>query len=343
MRAIFISEFGGPEKVQVGEQPEPLPKRGEALVRIKAAALNHLDIWVRKGRPGLDLQKAHVLGSDAAGIVEQVGEGVETVKVGDEVVVNAGVSCMQCEFCLRGAQSECPYFRLLGFQLEGVYAERVAVPAVNLGPKPKHLSWEESAALTLSHLTAWHMLFYRARFQPGESVLLHGIGGGVALAALQIVTQCGGTAYVTSSSDEKLAKAKALGATGGVNYKQSANPGADIKALTGGRGVDLAVDSVGAPTLPVSVAAMRRGGRMVTCGVTGGPEGPVNFQMLYWNHHSLLGSTMGSQEDHRQMLRFAEATRLKPIVDRAYPFTGYREAVQRMESGAQFGKIALTF
>lgn len=341
MRAAFITEFGGNEKVLVGELPAPEPKAGEALVRVKAAALNHLDIWVRKGRPGLELKKPHVLGSDAAGVVEQLGAGVEGIALGDEVVINPGVSCMACEFCRRGAHSECPAFRLLGFQLEGTFAEQVAVPVACLGPKPMHLSWAEAAALPLAHVTAWHMLFERARFRPGETVLIHGIGGGVALAALQLVRLAGGEAIVTSSSDEKLTRALALGALHGINYRAAPEVGAEVKKYTGGRGVDIALDSAGAPTLAASFAALRRGGRIVTCGVTGGAKAEVNLQLLYWNHVSLLGSTMGSQEDFRGLLRAVSQAHLKPVLDQVYPLEQAREALARMEEGRQFGKIGL--
>lgn len=342
MRAVCIKEFGGNEKVQLAELPAPEPGAGEARIRVKAGALNHLDIWVRKGRPGLELKKAHVLGSDAAGVVEQLGAGVAGLKEGDEVVVNPGVSCMRCEWCRRGEHSECPSFRLIGFQLEGVYSEYAVVPAWNLEPKPKHLAWEEAAALNLAHLTAWRMLFTRARFKAGETVLIHGIGGGVALAALQLVKLMGGEAIVTSSSDEKLARAKELGAAAGVNYKTIADPGAEVKKLTSGRGVDVVIDSAGAATLPVSCAAVRRGGRIVTCGVTSGAEAKINIQMHYWNHVSFLGSTMGSQEDFRALLRTTAHTGLRPVMDKVYPLAEAAAALARMEAGEQFGKIALT-
>lgn len=343
MRAVFIREFGGTDKIQVDDLPEPDMKRGEVRLAVKAAALNHLDVWVRKGRPGVQLKGPHILGSDAAGVVDAVGEGVEGVAVGDEVVVNPGVSCGQCEFCRRGDHSECPGFQLLGFQQQGLYAEKAIVPACNVQPKPAHLTWEEAAALPLAHLTAWHMLFPRARFEPGESVLIHGIGGGVALAALQFVRMNGGEAIVTSSSDEKLGRAKDLGASATINYRTTDDVGAKARELTGGRGVDIAFDTVGAPTLPISIAAMRRGGRMVTCGVTGGPEATVNLQMLYWNHHTLIGSTMGTEEDFRQLLRAVGNAGIKPVLDQAFPLDKYAEAVERMEAGQQFGKIVLTF
>jgi NADPH:quinone reductase-like Zn-dependent oxidoreductase len=210
-----------------------------------------------------------------------------------------------------------------------------------VGPKPKDLTWEEAAALPLAHLTAWHMLFPRARFEPGESVLIHGIGGGVALAALQWVRLGGGEAIVTSSSDEKLEKAQALGAAVGVNYRTTKDVGEKVRELTGGRGVDIAFDTVGAPTLPISIAALRRGGRMVTCGITGGREANVNLQMLYWNHHTLIGSTMGSEEDFRQMLRAVANAGIRPVIDATFELARYVAAVARMEAGGQFGKLVL--
>jgi NADPH:quinone reductase-like Zn-dependent oxidoreductase len=284
-----------------------------------------------------------VLGSDAAGTVEALGPGCDdlAIKVGSEVVLNPGVSCMQCEFCLRGLHSECAAFRITGFQLEGTYAEYVVAPALNLFPKPKNLNWEEAAALPLAYLTASRMLFTRANLQTGETVLIHGIGGGVAVAALQLSKLHGASAIVTSSSDKKLAAARALGATAGINYKTTTDVAAAVRAATDGRGVDVVIDSVGAPTLPISMAAVRRGGRIVTCGVTGGPEGAINIQQLYWNHISYMGSTMGSMEDMRRLVRATEAHDLKPLVDKVYPLEKAQEALARMRDGAQMGKIVL--
>lgn len=343
MRAAFVAENGGIEKVQVGDLPKPTPGPGQALLKVKTAALNHLDIWVVKGRPGLVLKGAHVIGSDAAGVIEALGPGCESLsaKVGAEAILNPGVSCMQCEFCLRGMQSECPAFRIIGFQLEGTYAEYAVVPAANLFPKPKHLSWEEAAALPLAHITAWRMLFERAKLQSGETVLIHGIGGGAALAALQICGIAGCAAIVTSSSDEKLAKAKQLGAAAGINYKTTADVGAAAKAATGGRGVDVVFDTAGAPTLPISMASVRRGGRIVTCGVTGGPEATINIQQLYWNHVSFLGSTMGSMEDMRRMTKAVAENEVKPVIDKVYPLPETQDALRRMLEGKQMGKIVL--
>lgn len=327
----------------MGDVPTPVPGHGQALVRVRTAALNHLDLSVLKGRPGLTLHGPHVMGSDAAGVVEALGPGSEglELKPGLEVVLHPGVGCMRCEFCLRGAHSECPHFRIAGFQLQGTYAELMAVPALNLFAKPAALSWEEAAALPLAHLTAWRMLFERARLQAGETVLIHGIGGGVALAALQLCGLCGATAIVTSSSDEKLKKALLLGAAGILNYRQITDVAARVKEMTGGRGVDVALDTVGAPTLAISMAALRRGGRVVTCGVTGGAEAPLNLRQLYWDHLSLLGSTMGSMEDMRRLVRAAGERPIKPVLDKVFPLGEYAAAARRMEAGDQFGKIVL--
>jgi NADPH:quinone reductase-like Zn-dependent oxidoreductase len=344
MRAICIREFGGIDKIKLENLPDPKPGPGEALLRVKAAALNHLDLWVRRGRPGLTLKDAHVLGSDGAGVVAALGPGCEglAVKPGDEVLLNPAVSCLRCEACLRGMQSECAHFRLIGFQLQGTYAELAVVPALNLFPKPPNLSWEEAAALPLAHMTAFRMLAVRAQVQPGDTVLIHGIGGGVALAGLQLALLMGASVLVTSSSDAKLALAKKLGARDGLNYKTTPDVGAAVKALTGGRGVDVVFDTAGTATLAASMAALRRAGRIVTCGITSGAETTINLQQLYWNHLSLLGSTMGSMDDLRRLVRLAADRSLKPVIDRVFPLDQAAAATARMEAGEQCGKIVLT-
>jgi NADPH:quinone reductase-like Zn-dependent oxidoreductase len=341
MNAALIRANGDLDQLVVAEQPAPQAGAGEVVLEVKAAALNHLDIWVRKGRPGMQLPLPHVLGSDAAGVVVEVGEGVEHVAAGDEVILNPGLSCNHCAWCLRGEHSECPQYTIIGLGRGGTFAEQVAVPAANLQPKPAHLSWEEAAALPLAHLTAWRMLFHRARLQPGELVLIHGIGGGVALAALQLVKLAGGRSIVTSSSGEKLERARALGADFAINYTQEQELGKRIVELSGGHGVDVVVDAVGAATVPVNLEATRKGGRITHCGVTTGASVEVNLSALYWKQLSVLGSTMGSQDDFRQLVRMVEATGLTPVVDRVYPLAEAREAQARMEEGAQFGKIVL--
>jgi NADPH:quinone reductase-like Zn-dependent oxidoreductase len=341
MRAVTIHEHGGLECVRVEDVADPKAGRGEVVVEVRAAALNHLDIWVRKGRPGLKLAFPHVLGSDAAGVVAEVGPDVEGLSVGDEVILNPGLSCGRCEFCNRGEQSECLSFGIVGMSRPGTFAERVAVPAANIHLKPAHLSFEEAAALPLAYVTAWRMLMARARLQPGETVLIHGIGGGVALAALQFARLFSAEVIVTSSSDEKLARAKELGADHAINYKGTSDVATAIREITNGRGADIVIDAVGAATWGTNISAVRRGGRIVLCGITTGASAETNLQKVYWNQLTILGSTMGSHEDFRQMLRAVENARLKPVVDSVQPLDKFRDAMARMEKGEQFGKIVV--
>jgi NADPH:quinone reductase-like Zn-dependent oxidoreductase len=341
MKAAKIEAYGDVGQINVGDRPSPSPGHGEVIVNVRAAALNHLDIWVRMGTRGDAIPMPHILGSDAAGVVAEMGEGVNNVSVGDEVIVNPGISCGACEWCLRGEQSECADYSILGRGHAGTFAEQTAVSATSLLPKPSHLSFEEAAALPLAHLTAWRMLMSRGAMRPGETVLIHGIGGGVALAALQFATQGGGEVFVTSSSDDKLAKAKGLGAAYGVNYR-SADVAAEVKGITKGRGVDLIIDTVGAATWPINFGCIRRGGRIVHCGVTTGAEATVNLAELFWNHVSVIGSTMGSHEEFRAMVRTVEVGRLKPVIDKVYPLVEVQRATTRMEAGDQFGKIVLS-
>jgi NADPH:quinone reductase-like Zn-dependent oxidoreductase len=310
-------------------------------VRVKAAALNHLDIWVRKGRPGYSVEEYQILGADMAGVVAAVGAGVEGIKEGDEVILNPGLSCGRCESCRRGEHGECLEFGIVGLSRQGAFAQFCVVPAENLLPKPPHLSFENGAALPLDHLTAWHMLFTRARCRVGETVLIHGIGGGVALAALQLAKLSTCTTIVTSSSDEKLARARHLGADHAINYHETTDVGRAVKDITGGRGVDIAIDSVGAAKLMGQVAALRKGGRAVHCGVTSGPTAEVNISALYWNQFTIMGSTMASQDDFRQLLAAVNAAKLTPVVDSVHALAEVKTAMARMEEGAQFGKIVL--
>ncbi len=340
MEAAVIQEHGGIECVQIGDVPEPETGGTEVLLDVRAAALNHLDIWVRNGAKALEIPKPHVLGSDAAGIVLRAGGQVHGFRPGDEVIVNPGMSCGCCEQCRRGQHSQCESFGLIGLSRSGTFVERVAVPFTTLWPKPAHLSFEQAAALPLSYVTAWRMLMTRARLRPGQTVLIHGIGGGVALAALQFIVAAGGEAIVTSSSDAKLAKAQEMGAKHTINYS-SADVAAAVREITHGRGVDIAFDTAGAATWPLDFKVVRRGGSIVICGVTTGARAETNLQALYWNQLNVYGSTMGSNEDFRLMLRTVENTGLVPIVDSVFPLNQARTAMEKMEQGGQFGKIVL--
>ena len=255
--------------------------------------------------------------------------------------MNPGLSCGYCEFCQKGQQSECVSFGIIGMTRPGTFAEKVAVPFENVRPKPAHLDFNEAAALPLAYQTAWRMLISRAGLKAGETVLIHGIGGGVALAALQIAKLAGADVIVTSSSDEKLAKAEKLGAEHSVNYKTTKNIPEVIRDITNGRGVDIAVDTVGALTWDIDFAVVRRGGRIVLCGATSGPDAQTNLQALYWNQLTILGSTMGSSEDFRQMLEAVTTAKLKPVIDSVHTLADVGKAMSRMERGEQFGKIVL--
>lgn len=340
MKAALIGEHGELDVVRVGEVPEPTPGPDDVVLKVLCAGLNHLDIWVRKGRPGSPLQMPHVLGSDAVGVVTEVGASVTSPRLGDEVIINPGLSCGHCEFCARGEQSVCCSFGIVGLSCPGTFAEKVVVPAVNVCLKPDHLSYEEAAVLSLSCVTAYRMLMTRAQVKPGDSILIHGVGGGAALYALQLAKLVGAEIFVTSSSDEKLARAVKLGADHTINYRGE-NVAGRVNELTGGRGVDVAIDSVGAATWPIDFAAVRKGGKVVICGVTTGATAETNLQALYWNQLTLLGSTMGSAEDYRQMVRTVTSSQLRPVVDEVFPLERARDAMAKMEAGRQFGKIVL--
>nr|HPK00554.1 alcohol dehydrogenase catalytic domain-containing protein [Candidatus Hydrogenedentota bacterium] len=261
MKAAVVFENGDAECIRYEEVPAPVPGPGEVLIEVHGAALNHLDIWVRRGRPGVELPVPHILGSDAAGTVLEAGGGVDHVAPGDEVLINPGLSCGACEFCCRGEQSECLSFGIVGMSRPGTFAERVVVPAGNVFAKPPHLNMTEAAALPLAYVTAWRMLMSRAQVRPGETVLIHGIGGGVALAGLQLAHLAGARVLATSSSDDKLMRAREFGADECINYADNPDLSEAVRDLTDGRGVDIAFDTVGAATWPENFKAVRRGGR----------------------------------------------------------------------------------
>lgn len=342
MKAIVLRDYGDLECLKVEDLSEPKPQKNEVVIQVYSAALNHLDIWVRKGRAGQELRKPYILGSDAAGVIVEKGADTHGVNVGDEVILNPGLSCGCCEYCRRGEQSECASFGIIGMTRPGTFAEKVAIPFENVWPKPEHLDFNEAAALALAYQTAWRMLMTRAGLKAGETVLVHGIGGGVALACLQLAKLAGAVVIITSSSDEKIEKAKEIGADHRINYRSTPNVSEAVKNLTDGRGVDIVVDTVGAATWDVDFDVVRKGGRIVLCGVTSGSICRTNLQNLYWNQLSILGSTMGSNEDFRQMLKAVTAARLKPVVDSVHPLENVKEAMAKMERGEQFGKIVLS-
>ncbi|MEK6563167.1 MAG: zinc-binding dehydrogenase [Candidatus Binatota bacterium] len=341
MKAVRIHEHGGVDKLRYEEVQEPkLSSPTEAIVQLKTAALNRIDLWNREGLTGMDIALPHILGADGAGIIAQVGEQVHNVKKGDAVCLYPPSGCGQCEYCFTDREFMCIRLRALGERLQGTYAEYVKLPAANCFPIPPGLSFEEAAAFPLVFLTVWRMLVTNAELKPGEHVLILGIGGGVATAALQIARHMGAHIFVTSSSDEKLELAKNWGANHGINYLRS-DFAKEVRALTGKRGVDVVVDCVGGESWVKSLAALARGGRLVTCGATAGANPQTDIRRIFWNHLKIFGSTLGSREEFRQLLAFMQLSRVRPIVDQIFSLKDVAAAQRRLEEGKQFGKIVL--
>lgn len=341
MKAVRIHEHGGVDKLRYEEVQEPkLSSPTEAIVQLKTAALNRIDLWNREGLAGMDIALPHILGADGAGIVAEVGGQVHNVKKGDAICLYPPSGCGQCEYCFTDREFMCIRLRALGERLQGTYAEYVKLPAANCFPIPPGLSFEEAAAFPLVFLTVWRMLVTNAELKPGEHVLILGIGGGVATAALQIARHMGAHIFVTSSSDEKLELAKNWGANHGINYLRS-DFAKEVRALTGKRGADVVVDCVGGESWVKSLAALAKGGRLVTCGATAGANPQTDIRRIFWNHLKIFGSTLGSREEFRQLLAFMQVSKVRPIVDQIFSLKDVAAAQRRLEEGKQFGKIVL--
>jgi NADPH:quinone reductase-like Zn-dependent oxidoreductase len=323
-----------------GDRPEPEPGPGEVRVRLKTAALNHLDLFVLGGMPGIPIGLPHIGGADGAGGVDAVGPAVAGIEIGAEVVFDPGLSCGHCDFCRAGEQSLCVNFGVLGEHNDGTFAEMVVVAADSVAPRPDHLSWEESAAFGLTYLTAWRMLMTRGGLRSGETILIHGIGGGVSLACLQLGKLAGCRVIVTSRSPEKLARARELGADEVLPADDQVARA--VRSLTGKRGADVVVDSVGEATWMQSLKSAAKGGRIVTCGATSGPNPKEEIRLIFWNQLSIIGSTMGSRDDWRRLIAAVCSYQLRPVVDVVMPLAEGRTAYKRLEDAEQFGKIVLS-
>jgi NADPH2:quinone reductase len=344
MKAALFNEHGGPEVLEYTSIPDPEVKENQVLIEVKAVALNHLDLFVRGGLPGLNLEMPHILGSDIAGAVKEVGSGVSRyLEVGQKVVIDPGISCGTCEFCIAGQESLCTKYGLIGEHYRGGYSELFVADEQNVinVPDASGLDYVQAAAVPLTFMTAWRLLVTKAQIRPGDDVLIIGIGGGVAVAGLQIAKLAGARVFVTSSSDTKLDRAGILGADYGINYMTTPDYHREIRKMTSGRGVDVVLDSVGAATWEKSLRSLRKGGRLVTPGATSGGKVEVNASRIFWNQLEILGSTMSSRAELRDVLKLVWRGRLSPVVDRVLPLSEAKKAHEILARGEQFGKIVL--
>jgi NADPH:quinone reductase-like Zn-dependent oxidoreductase len=341
MKAARIHQHGGPEMLVYEDVPEPTLRADQVMLRVRACALNHLDLFVRAGIPGMKFAMPHVMGADIAGEVVAVGELCERIKPGMRVLLSPGTSCRQCEACLRGQDNFCRRFTMFGYAIDGGNTEMLAAPEYAAIPIPDDLTFEEAAATPLVFLTAWHMLMSRAQLQPGEDVLVLAAPSGVGMAAIQIAKLFQCRVIATAGSEEKIAKGRELGADFMIDhYRQDIS--AEVKKITGKRGVDVVVEHVGVATWKKSLESLAPGGRVVTCGATTGYDAAVDLRFLFSKQWSLLGSFMGSMGELHQVLKFVFRKQLRPVVDRVYPLSEIRAAHIRLENKEQFGKIVVT-
>ncbi len=342
MKAVRFHAHGGPEVLKLEEIPEPRIAQNQVLVRIKSCALNHLDLWLRKGLPGVKVPLPHIPGCDIAGEVAAVGELCTRVKVGEPVVISPGISCGQCARCLEGRDNLCPSYQIIGgYGLDGGYADLIAVPEVNVLPLPKGLDFIRAAAFPLTFLTAWNMLVTLGNVRPGQTVLVMGAGSGVGVAALQIAKLFGATVIATASTGEKLAKAQNLGADHGINYRDQ-SIGQEVKRVTERRGVDIVFEHVGGETWKELIPILAADGTLVTCGATSGPIAETDIRYLFMRQLRIQGAYMGRKADLLTILSLVEAGKLKPVVDQALPLAEAPQAHRLLEDRRQFGKVVLT-
>ncbi|MCS7263243.1 MAG: zinc-binding dehydrogenase [Armatimonadetes bacterium] len=340
MKASAIVAHGGFEGLRYIDLPDPQPSQKEVVIRVCACALNHLDIWLRKGIPAYRLELPHVPGSDVAGEVVAVGDGVTNVKVGDKVIVNPNLTCGECEWCRMGEDSMCDSFGIFGAKCWGGYAEYAKVPARNLIPMPENLTFEQAAAFPLTFLTAWHMLITRAGLKPSERVLVVAAGSGVGVAAIQIAKLAGAFVIATAGTDEKCERAKALGADAVINHSRE-NIAERVKILTDGRGVDLVFEHVGHEVFERCLASLAKGGRLVTCGATTRPTASFDIRFLFSRQLSIIGSMMGRTSELLTIVRLVSEGKLKPVIDKTFPLSEAVKAQEVLESRNFFGKLVL--
>lgn len=340
MNAVVFHQHGGPDVLRYTEVSDPKAGRGEVLIEVKAASINHIDIFLRRGMPGVQVPMPKIVGSDAAGIIRELGSEVTGLKAGQRVTINPGISCGHCEFCAAGYGSQCMTYKMVGEHIDGAYAQLLKVPAHIVLPFPDSLSFEEAAAAPLVFLTAWSMMVGKGKIRPGEDVLILAAGAGVGTAAIQIAKMVGCRVFATASSEDKLERARQLGADVLINYRTDEFD-KKIRELTNKRGVDVVVDYIGADTWVRSLRSARRGGRILTCGATSGFVPQTDLRQIFYRQLQVIGSTMGSQRDFFDVMKCVFRGQLKPVIGRVLPLAEARKGHEALESRAVFGKIVL--
>jgi len=342
MRAVYFSEHGNLEQIKIGEVTIPNVGPNDVLIETKFGALNHLDLFVIRGWQGLTLSMPHVIGADGSGIIKEIGSEVTTISEGDRVTINPGISCGKCDMCLSGQQVLCNQFSILGENKWGSFAQYIKIPEINVIKIPENYPFDKAAAAPLTFLTAWRMLTTQAKIKYNDIVFIHGAGGGVSTAAIQIAKYFGAKVIATSSTQEKIEKAKNLGADYVIDYKEMKNFTKYVYTeLTNRHGIDIVIDNVGQATFPTSIQLLRPGGRLITCGVTSGPFTKINITDLFWKHLEIKGSTMANQGEFREVMKLIFTGKLSPIIDKVYSIEDVKEAEQYLSEGNQFGKVLI--
>ena len=340
MKAAIFREHGGPDKLLYEEVPDPKISDDEILLGVRACSINHLDLWVREGIPAYKTTFPHILGCDAAGVVEAVGRNVIGIHPGEKVFAAPGISCFRCAYCLSGQDNMCISYKILGAHLQGGYAQWVAVPAINVLPLPSTLSFEEAASFPLVFLTAWHMLITRADVMAGQEILVLAAGSGIGTAAIQIAKLAGAWVIATAGSDEKLEKARSLGADEVINYRRE-DFSKKVRELTGGKGVDVVFEHVGPETWERSLTSLAKNGKLVTCGATSGPEARTDIRYIFSRQLSIMGSMMGTRSELLEVTKLMEIGKLKPVIDSVYPLQRACQAHEYLLTRKNFGKVLL--
>ncbi|PYR98446.1 MAG: alcohol dehydrogenase [Acidobacteria bacterium] len=341
MKAVVFDRHGGPEVLRSEDVPEPAPARGDVVIEVKAASINHIDIFLRRGMPGIKVPMPKIIGSDAAGVIREIGLEVSGLRIGQRVTINPGISCGHCEFCAAGFGSQCLTYAMVGENTDGAYAQLLKVPSHIVLPIPDSISFEDAAAAPLVFMTAWSMMVNKGNIRPGEDVLILGAGAGVGTAAIQIAKMVGCRVFAAASTEEKLQRAKQLGADFLINYKTEEFD-KKVRDLTNRRGVDVVVDYIGADTWVRSLRSARRGGRVLTCGATTGFAPQTDLRQIFFRQVQVIGSTMGSHREFLDVMKCVFRGQLKPVIDRVLPLEEARKGHELIEARAVFGKIVLT-